>query len=558
MKIYKSKKSIIVAMDILAMIISFIFAVGVRFNLLKNAIGVKAIYSYYVTFFIGMLLIYGAMCLIRRKASIERMSYRDILVLTVEQQVLFIVVYVFFFFIFKQTYNISRIVIGLFFIGNVILCSAARCLYHMYCVKKSIWKENEMESSNHDQINGIGDGQVRHCYIAGSKSIGQYGGYESFVLNLLQQHKDNEKIKYHVACKANGQGYMNLDKLPGAERINDSEFNYCNAHCFLIRVPEKLGSAQAIYYDLRALRYICEHIENNHIENPIVYILASRVGPFEKKYVDRIHEAGGLVYQNPDGHEDWRRKWSPLIRKYWKFSERYAVKNSDLVVCDSKNIESYIQDEYSEYNPKTTFIAYGSYINPSKLEDNDPKYKNWLKSHGLKDGNFYISVGRFVEENNFEIMIREFMLSNTKKDFAIITTDNPKYAEQLQQKLNYKKDRRIKFVGTVYDSDLLAKIRANAYGYFHGHEVGGTNPSLLEALGSTNLNLLLNVGFNKEVAEEAALYWGKEEGDLAKLIDKADEMSAEDRLAIGEKAKQRIREEYSWEYICGKYEGIFL
>ena len=171
MKIYKSKKSIIVAMDILAMIISFIFAVGVRFNLLKNAIGVKAIYSYYVTFFIGMLLIYGAMCLIRRKAAIERMSYRDILVLTVEQQVLFIVVYVFFFFIFKQTYNISRIVIGLFFIGNVILCSVARCLYHMYCVKKSIWKENEMGLSNQGQINGIGDGQVRHCYIAGAGGI---------------------------------------------------------------------------------------------------------------------------------------------------------------------------------------------------------------------------------------------------------------------------------------------------------------------------------------------------------------------------------------------------
>ena len=102
------------------------------------------------------------------------------------------------------------------------------------------------------------------------------------------------------------------------------------------------------------------------------------------------------------------------------------------------------------------------------------------------------------------------------------------------------------------------KIRENAYGYFHGHEVGGTNPSLLEALGSTDLNLLLNVGFNKEVAEDAALYWSKDEGDLADLIGKADQMKDSERKAMGVKAKKRIREAYSWELICGRYEEKFL
>ena len=72
------------------------------------------------------------------------------------------------------------------------------------------------------------------------------------------------------------------------------------------------------------------------------------------------------------------------------------------------------------------------------------------------------------------------------------------------------KRQRIKFVGTVYDQELLKKIRENAYAYFHGHTVGGTNPSLIEALGSTDLNLLVNVGFNKEVAEDSALYWSRE------------------------------------------------
>lgn len=103
------------------------------------------------------------------------------------------------------------------------------------------------------------------------------------------------------------------------------------------------------------------------------------------------------------------------------------------------------------------------------------------------------------------------------------------------------------------------KIRENTYGYFHGHGVGGTNPSLLEALGSTDLNLLLNVGFNKEVAEDVAVYWTKEKGNLTTLIDKVDKMiSHEKRAEYGNKAKQRIKVVYSWQHICDKYEEEFL
>ena len=95
--------------------------------------------------------------------------------------------------------------------------------------------------------------------------------------------------------------------------------------------------------------------------------------------------------------------------------------------------------------------------------------------------------------------------------------------------------------GTVYDKELLMKIREEAYAYFHGHEVGGTNPSLLEALASTDLNLLLGVGFNREVAQDAALYWSKEPGDLAALIDHADAMSPDEIHALGARAKTTHR-----------------
>ena len=282
-----------------------------------------------------------------------------------------------------------------------------------------------------------------------------------------------------------------------------------------------------------------------------------------KKYYKEIHRLGGKVYLNPDGHEWMRAKWSAPVRKYWKMSEQMMVKYSDLDICDSLNIEKYIHEQYDGKgidgrDPKTTFIAYGAETRKSVLADDDVKLVEWYEKKGLKPKAYYLVVGRFVPENNYETMIREFMKSKTKKDFAIITNVNDKFLAELEERLHFKSDKRIKFVGTVYNKERLMKIRENAYGYFHGHEVGGTNPSLLEALGSTDLNLLLDVGFNREVAEDSALYWSKKDGDLARLIEKADQMGAEELRKLGAKSTQRIEEAYSWPYICEKYEKVWL
>ena len=132
------------------------------------------------------------------------------------------------------------------------------------------------------------------------------------------------------------------------------------------------------------------------------------------------------------------------------------------------------------------------------------------------------------------------------------------FYEDLRKTTNFESDPRIKFVGTVYDQELLKKIREDAYAYFHGHEVGGTNPSLLEALAITDLNLLLDVGFNKEVGEDGALYWSKEDGNLAELINKADKMEKTEIEELATLARKRIDDWYSWDYIVDEYEKVFL
>lgn len=403
---------------------------------------------------------------------------------------------------------------------------------------------------------------MQHIFIVGSKSLGAYGGYETFVYKLTEYHQNNKNLKYYIACKANGDGCMDETKLDGVTPINDLEFEFQNAHCFKIPVPN-IGSAGAIYYDVAALNKCCQYIEEKHIKNSIVYILACRIGPFVAYFQKRIHKLGGKVYLNPDGHEWMRGKWSAPIRKYWKISEQMMVKYCDLAICDSMNIEKYIHERYDGKgvkgkNPKTTFIAYGAETSKSQLEDNDKRVLEWYQEKGLMPKEYYLVVGRFVPENNFECMIREYIKSNSEKDLAIITTANDKFLERLEQKLHFKKDKRIKFVGTVYDQKLLMKIRENAYAYLHGHEVGGTNPSLLEALGSTNLNLLLDIGFNREVAEDVALYWRKENGYLTALIDRVDRFTPEKIEEIGKKAKNRIKNAYSWEYIADRYAQTFL
>lgn len=383
---------------------------------------------------------------------------------------------------------------------------------------------------------------MKNIFIIGSKGIpANYGGFETFVDELITR-KVNTDIQYHVSCLAD----------------DNKEFEYNGAHCFNVKVPH-IGPAKAVYYDIAALRYCVNYIKEHQLNDSVVYILACRIGPFVGKYVKQLHRLNCNVYVNPDGHEWKRAKWNAAIRKYWKISEKLMVKHADLLICDSKNIEKYIQEDYKQYSPSTTFIAYGADTSKSMLSDDDENLWNWYNEKQVKPKEYYLVVGRFVPENNYETMIKGFMKSNTKKDFVLITNvEHNKFYESLKEETHFDRDSRVKFVGTVYDQQLLKKIRENAYGYLHGHEVGGTNPSLLEALATTDLNLLLDVGFNREVGEDGAIYWSKNDSDLATLIEKADRLSQENIEEQEIKARKRIDEHYSWDLIVEEYEKVFI
>ena len=395
--------------------------------------------------------------------------------------------------------------------------------------------------------NNFTDTSKKHIFIVGCKGIPtRYGGFETFV-DKLTEYRTNKNIQYHVSRILDEHDYD----------VDNTEYEYNGAHCFDIKQRME-GSQKAIFYDIDAIKYSIDFIKKYNIKEPVIYVLACRIGPFIAHFKKQLHKLGGKLYVNPDGHEWKRAKWSAAIRKYWKLSERLMVKNADLLVCDSIGIEKYIKEDYKKYNPKTTFIAYGAETSKSVLTDSDERVKNWFSEFNITFNNYYVVVGRFVPENNFEIIIKEFMKSNTKKDLVIVTNyEENSFYDSLVQETGFDKDERIKFVGTVYDQPLLKKIRENAFAYIHGHSVGGTNPSLLEALGLTKLNLLFDVIFNREVAEDGAKYFNSDSGMLASLIDKCDKMKAEDIQIMGQKARDRIEKYYSWEYITGEYEELF-
>ena len=384
-------------------------------------------------------------------------------------------------------------------------------------------------------------------YIVGSKGIpAKYGGFETFVEKLTAFQQD-ENIQYYVAC---------MRENSAKSEITEDVFEHNGAICYNIDVPN-IGPARAIAYDIIAINRAIEIAKENKDEAPIFYILACRIGPFIHRIKKKIHAIGGTLLVNPDGHEWLRAKWSLPVRKYWKISEQLMVKHADLLVCDSKNIEKYIHEDYQQYQPKTTYIAYGTDTTPSILKAEDAKVRDWYQEKGVSEKGYYLVVGRFVPENNYEAMIREFIKSKSKKDFVLITNvEQNKFYDQLLQDTGFDKDSRVKFVGTVYDQELLKYIRENAFAYFHGHEVGGTNPSLLEALASTKLNLLLDVGFNREVGEDGAIYWKKDE--LARVIEEVERFDEDAISELDEKSSQRIEDAFTWEKIVSDYEEVFI
>ncbi len=381
---------------------------------------------------------------------------------------------------------------------------------------------------------------MKNIIIIGSRGYKfEYGGWETFVTNLIDNYKEAD-TRFYVP-------ELSFDKTKKDRVENDVRI-----HPIYVK-PQ--GNATMLTFAIKAVLFYKKMIKNEKMKNVVMYILGCRVGPlflFIHKSLERL---GVKIMINPDGLEWKREKWNYLIKQYFKISERTMIKSSLVVVNDSLAIKEYVDNKYKKYHVDTTYISYGAYLKDVK---DTKKTKEFFKEKDIKENNYYLFVGRFVPENNIEYIIKEFMKTNIDKDLVIVSnvTENSFY-NSLIEKTNFLDDKRIKFVGGVYDDSILRYIRKYATAYIHGHSAGGTNPSLLEALSITDVNILYDVSYNREVGLDNVLYFNKNDDSLKDVIYKVENFDKEEKEKYGILAKKRINEAYTWDIVAFKYKELF-
>jgi len=254
---------------------------------------------------------------------------------------------------------------------------------------------------------------------------------------------------------------------------------------------------------------------------------------------------GKAVAINVDGL-DWKRdKWGPLAKTYFYLNAKNVGRICPMgVVTDAREMQRIYQEEFGT---RSVSIAYGANVETSSNSE-------IVRNYGLEPFGYYLIASRLVPENNADLIVREFEQTGTKRVLAIAGSAN--YRSEFVDRLKRTSSDRVRFLGHVGNPDHVKELHCNAYGYIHGHRLGGTNPALLKALGYGNCILALKTAFNEEVLQDYGILFERDSGDLAKkiqLVEDHQEIAAEYRL----RAPNRIREEYTWEKITDEYEELF-
>lgn len=246
------------------------------------------------------------------------------------------------------------------------------------------------------------------------------------------------------------------------------------------------------------------------------------------------------IFTNMDGLEWMRSKYSKSVKLFLKFSEWIAVKSSDYLIADSIGIQEYLLEKH---NAISNFIPYGAnaFYEPNKGE---------LAPYHVEAKSYYLVIARFEKENNLECIIEGYLLSKTKTPLLIIGSLKIEYAQYLKSKFESDK---IMFLGSIFNMNTLNNLRYYSKMYFHGHTVGGTNPSLLEAMASQAFICANNNQFNKSVLGNDAIYFNNK-NEICELINKEQEENF-----IAESIKNnlcKIEKEYQWSSIVDAYENL--
>ncbi|MCG0201125.1 DUF1972 domain-containing protein [Phocaeicola vulgatus] len=294
------------------------------------------------------------------------------------------------------------------------------------------------------------------------------------------------------------------------------------------------------------------------------YDFASLCDALKKEDFDIIYEAGytsiipayiwfnvrkrkrPIFTTNMDGLENKRSKFSPMVRRFLDWEEKMAVKYSHYLIADNMGIHDYYKEKYDK---ESKFLAYGADIH-------DDFNADYLKEFGLQPEEYYILIARLEPENNIVMAIEGYLHSkeNGRRQLIVVGKTNTPHGKELVEK--YGNEKNVRFVGGIYDFKKLDSVRHFSKAYFHGHSVGGTNPSLLEAMAAGCFIFAHDNIFNRAVLEENAFYYPSAD-KVAEYLNRIDTMAEESKIQYTANNIEVIRNEYSWEHLVDEHEKYF-
>lgn len=300
-------------------------------------------------------------------------------------------------------------------------------------------------------------------------------------------------------------------------------------HCY---DPEnKLGTAGQFIYDLNCILDVRKK----------QFDVILQLGYTSGSIWGRLLPKDAVVTTNMDGLEWKRTKYSGRVRKFLLYAEQLGVKFSDHLISDSIGIQDYLKEKY---NKDSTFIAYGASL---FNEPND----NVLKEYTLQPYQYDMLIARLEPENSIELILDGVVAAKTNRPFLVVGKHETSYGEYLKQK--FVGFQEIKFIGGIYSIEILNNLRYYSNLYFHGHTVGGTNPSLLEAMASNALICANENPFNRYILEEDAIYF-KDYLDVKKHLLNVDVSFHQGMI---NRNRDKITNRYDWEIIVDQYASHF-
>ncbi|CAN5330064.1 glycosyltransferase [soil metagenome] len=249
------------------------------------------------------------------------------------------------------------------------------------------------------------------------------------------------------------------------------------------------------------------------------------------------------VATHVDGLEWKRAKWGPAGRRYYRAAETASVRLSDALIADAQGISDYYA---AEYGVPSTLISYGAPILTDVASDK-------LATFGLEPFGFHLVVARFERENHVDLVVEGYV--GSEAGLPLVVVGSAPYADEYTARIRdlAGDDPRVRLVGGVWDQELLDQLYGNALTYLHGHSVGGTNPSLLRAIGAGTATIAFDVDFNREVLRADGEYF-RTPADVAAAVTRA-ERDVDGEAARGKRLQGRAGE-YDWDEVADGYERL--